>query len=98
MHKRRVRRLAAALLEIGDAGAMARFLDEMLTPAELDAIVLRWELLGLLHRGVPQREISRRLGISLCKITRGSRELKKRGSTVRELLDRQASAAAGEHD
>jgi TrpR family trp operon transcriptional repressor len=37
---------------------------------------------------MPQRKIAEELGLSLCKITRGSRELKKEGSAFRVLLDR----------
>jgi hypothetical protein len=38
-------------------------------------------------RGTPQREIAKDLGLSLCKITRGSRELKKEGSPFRKMLE-----------
>jgi TrpR family trp operon transcriptional repressor len=53
-----------------------------MTPAELENLELRWQLLRLLAGGVPQREIASRLGISLCKITRGSRILKDRESEL----------------
>jgi TrpR family trp operon transcriptional repressor len=36
---------------------------------------------------MPQREIAKNLEVSLCKITRGSRELKKPGSAFRRILD-----------
>lgn len=48
----------------------------ILTPRERDKIALRWKLVCMLEKGVTQRAIASRLGISLCKITRGSRELK----------------------
>jgi TrpR family trp operon transcriptional repressor len=35
---------------------------------------------------VSQRKIAERLGMSLCKITRGSRELKKNGSAFKRVL------------
>jgi len=35
-----------------------------------------------------QRKIAEELGLSLCKITRGSRELKKEGSAFKALLER----------
>ena len=86
MKEKHIDALAEVLISIRDKGFMVRFLQEILTPAEIDTLVLRWELVKLLYKGVPQRQISQRLGISLCKITRGSRELKKEGSAIREVL------------
>lgn len=88
MRERNLLELAEVLLTIRDKDFMMRFLNEILTPAEIEALVLRWESVKLLHRGMPQREISKQLGISLCKITRGSRELKKTSSAIREILHR----------
>ena len=48
----------------------------ILTPREREKIALRWKLVCLLEKGVTQRAIAARLGVSLCKITRGSHELK----------------------
>jgi len=39
-----------------------------------------------LYRGIPQREIAANHGISLCKITRGSKILKQKGSYCRKIL------------
>lgn len=64
-----------------------RLLQELLTRAERKTLGLRWKLLEMLHEGVPQREIAARLGVSLCKITRGSRILKARDSAVRQVLE-----------
>ncbi len=86
MKEKHIDALAEVLFGIRDKGFMVRFLQEILTPAEIDTLVLRWELVKLLYKGVPQRQISQRLGISLCKITRGSREMKKEGSAIREVL------------
>jgi TrpR family trp operon transcriptional repressor len=86
MKEKHIDELAKVLIGIRNKGFMVRFLQEILTPAEIDTLVLRWELVKLLYKGVPQRQISQRLGISLCKITRGSREMKKEGSAIRELL------------
>jgi TrpR family transcriptional regulator, trp operon repressor len=69
---------------------MRRLLEEMLTPAEVHDLALRWRLVQCLHAGEPQRRIASELGISLCKITRGSRILKRPGGVVRRLLDRPA--------
>ncbi|MBI4350006.1 MAG: hypothetical protein HY550_01075 [Elusimicrobia bacterium] len=41
----------------------------------------------MLGRGRPQRGIARELKISLCKITRGSKILKSRGSVTKTLIE-----------
>jgi TrpR family trp operon transcriptional repressor len=70
--------MAAVLAGLKKPASRRAFLDAILTPWERDCIALRWRLVCLLAAGEKQREIAARLGISLCKITRGSRELKKR--------------------
>jgi TrpR family trp operon transcriptional repressor len=50
----------------------------------------------MLNDGIPQREISKALGVSLCKITRGSRELKKEDSVVKGILKRLDEKKSGE--
>ena len=79
--------LADVICRINNVELMKRLLQEILTPQEIDTLVLRWELLKLLDQGLSQREVARRLGISLCKITRGSRELKKENSAIKEVLN-----------
>ena len=74
--------------EIENARMMKAFFDELFTPAELQDVALRWRLMTLLHKGVPQRQIASDLGISLCKITRGAKIIKNRRSATRKLLDR----------
>jgi TrpR family trp operon transcriptional repressor len=82
--------IAEALGAIGDAGLIRRFLESLLTPREREEIAGRWELVKLLERGESQRHVAKRLGMSLCKITRGSRELKKRDSAFKAVLDEHA--------
>ena len=78
--------LAGALARTDDPGLIRDFLYCLLTPAEIADIAARWALVKELKRKTPQREIARDLGISLCKITRGSRELKKPGSAFQKML------------
>jgi TrpR family transcriptional regulator, trp operon repressor len=78
--------IARILSGIDDPGLLERFFREILTPKEVRDISSRWELVKLLEEGVSQREIARRLGLSLCKITRGSRELKKTDSALRRVI------------
>jgi TrpR family trp operon transcriptional repressor len=79
--------LASALAGTGDPGLIGDFLHCLLTPAEIADIATRWALVKELKSKTPQREIARDLGISLCKITRGSRELKKPGSAFQRMLE-----------
>jgi TrpR family trp operon transcriptional repressor len=80
------REIAAILARIDDAGLVEDFLQSILTPREVSEVARRWELVKLLDQGVSQRSIARRLGMSLCKITRGSRELKKRNSAFKRVI------------
>jgi TrpR family transcriptional regulator, trp operon repressor len=57
---------------------MRKLFLEIFTPSELEALNLRWKLLTDLSTGHTQRDIAKRLGISLCKITRGAKILKDR--------------------
>ena len=78
--------LVDAFAGISDRPTMERFFGEIFTPAERRTLALRWRLLKLLVAGVSQRDIAARLGVSLCKITRGSRILKGRRSVALSLL------------
>ena len=63
------------------------FLSSILTPAELETVASRWELVKLLDQGVSQRKIAKQLHLSLCKITRGSKELKKQNSVLKKAVN-----------
>lgn len=78
--------LIKVFAETTDPAQMAKLLDEMLTPKELKDLLMRWKLMKDLYRGKPQREIAADYGISLCKITRGSKILKQQDSYTRRLL------------
>ena len=62
------------------------FLHSLFTSSEADEITKRWALVKQIADGRPQREIAKNLGLSLCKITRGSRELKKESSAFKRML------------
>ena len=64
------------------------FFQEIFTPGELADLSLRWKLLTDLDKGMTQRKIAEKYSISLCKITRGSKILKKKDSIVLKLLHR----------
>jgi TrpR family trp operon transcriptional repressor len=72
--------------EVHDPAVMRKLFNEIFTPAEIQDVALRWRLMEMLDKGIPQRKIASDLGISLCKITRGSKILKKRNSLSKKIL------------
>lgn len=85
-------RLAEAIVSLRQPTKVSSFLKELLTPGEFHDLGLRWELVELLAAGMSQRQIAAKLGISLCKITRGAKILKKRKGAVAELIAGKAPA------
>jgi TrpR family trp operon transcriptional repressor len=81
------RELAQLLAKAQEGELIESFLRCLLTPAEAADIAARWALVKALEQGIPQREIAKTLGLSLCKITRGSRELKKPNSAFERMLE-----------
>ncbi len=75
------------LSEINKPEDIEKFLIEIMTENERKDLSLRWDLMRKLHDGIPQRAISAELGISLCKITRGSKILKSEDSIITKILD-----------
>jgi TrpR family trp operon transcriptional repressor len=68
--------LTGILAHMTSASEIHEVLHALLTPREREEIALRWKLVCMLEKGVTQRAIATALGVSLCKITRGSHELK----------------------
>jgi TrpR family trp operon transcriptional repressor len=71
---------------INDPEVMKKFFSELFTPAELDDLAKRWQLMIELAEGSTQREIAKKLRISLCKITRGAKILKDENSITRSVF------------
>ena len=51
-------------------------LKDILTPRELASVAERWRLIQALASGMKQRDIKKKLKISISKVTRGSRALR----------------------
>jgi TrpR family transcriptional regulator, trp operon repressor len=86
-HQHALREMSTTLAHTDDAELIEEFLYSILTPSELDTVAARWELVKLIDQGVSQRKISEMLGLSLCKITRGSKELKKENSAFTSMIN-----------
>lgn len=69
-----------------DRKQVRKLFEEILTPAELEDISKRWFIMKELYRGKAQRKIAKEMEVSLCKITRGARILKKDDSKYRAIL------------
>ena len=87
-HEDSLRQIFTVLSKSNDADFIADFFQCLFTPSELKDIATRWVLVQKLDEGIPQRQIAKELHVSLCRITRGSKELKKDSSAFRRLLDK----------
>lgn len=83
----RIEEIAQTLARINDRQILVDFFRSLLTEKEIHDISSRWELVKQLDEGISQRQISSQLGLSLCKITRGSRELKKKSSAFKQVIN-----------
>jgi TrpR-related protein YerC/YecD len=55
--KSAARSLSEALLSLETAGEVKQFLEDLCTPAEIEAMVDRWRVAQLLEQGFPYRDI-----------------------------------------
>ncbi len=79
--------LCSALAKTNDTELIADFLTGLLTATEKREVSARWALVREIDAGTTQREIARKMRLSLCKITRGSKELKKENSPFKRMID-----------
>ncbi|MBN2049833.1 MAG: helix-turn-helix domain-containing protein [Spirochaetales bacterium] len=82
-----LKELSATLARVDDPSLIQAFFECLLTPSEIHEMASRWALVKLIDEGWSQRAIAQELGLSLCKITRGSRELKKENSAFARMIE-----------
>ena len=70
-----LRQLGEAFASLRDAAEVRQFLEDLCTPAELEALVDRWRVVPLLLAGIPYREIHERTAVSVTTVGRVSRAL-----------------------
>ena len=85
--KNATRELIDVFAQTENRQEMEVLFQEIFTPNEIDTLTLRWQLLKDLYEGKTQRKIATEHKISLCKITRGSKLLKAKGSYLKQVLD-----------
>jgi TrpR-related protein YerC/YecD len=84
----RKRSLYKALLALQTEEEAARFLDDLCTPAELEAMADRWLVVEKLAAGQPYREIAQGTGVSVTTVTRVARCLFAEGSGYQTIYER----------
>jgi TrpR family trp operon transcriptional repressor len=76
-----------AIINIGnDPKLLHEFLVDILTPGEYSEINKRWEIVKMIHAGIPQHDIAKKLGVGIATVTRGSRTLKNNKGAFAKLL------------
>jgi TrpR-related protein YerC/YecD len=69
--------LATALQRLTTAAQVRAFLEDLCTPAELEAMSDRWKVVPLVAEGIPYREIHDRTLVSVTTIGRVARTLER---------------------
>jgi len=82
------RALYRALLMLETEAECRRFLADLCTRAELEALVDRWSVVPLLEDGLPYRRIHDMTGVSVTTIGRVARFLSAGNGGYRTVLDR----------
>jgi len=82
-----IKEICHLILKSDDEAFVYDFFNCLFTKPELKDIANRWLLVKEIDEGTTQREIANKFSMSLCKITRGSRELNKEGSAFRKMLE-----------
>jgi TrpR-related protein YerC/YecD len=80
--------LAAAIVTLRSADEVKRFLRDLCTLAELEALAHRWQTVRLLEQGVPYLEIAERVPTSTATVTRVAQWLRHGTGGYRIALDR----------
>ena len=78
--------ICSLLASVQDPALISDFFSCLFTKPELKDFSNRWHLVKELEAGTTQREIAKKYNMSLCNITRGSRELKKENSAFKKML------------
>lgn len=85
-------RLCDVLSRLDDAEQVRDFLEDLCTPAELEALSDRWMVVPLLDEGVPYRQIHERTGVSVTTIGRVARHLEGGAGGYRTALEHHRAA------
>lgn len=86
--KTAARSLSEALLSLENPREMKQFLEDLCTPAELEAMVDRWRVAQLVNQGNSYRDIRELTGVSVTTIGRVARFMEMGTGGYRTVLER----------
>ena len=86
--------LAEAMVRLRTPAQMQAFLEDLCTPAELEAMTDRWKVVPLLLEGLPYREIHDRTAVSVTTIGRVARTLDRGAGGYVAAIKRRPSRSA----
>jgi len=86
--KSAARSLSEALLSLESAQEVRRFLEDLCTPAEVEAMVDRWRVAQLVDQGYSYRDIREMTEVSVTTIGRVARFIEHGTGGYRAALDR----------
>jgi TrpR-related protein YerC/YecD len=80
--------LISTIAQLGDRKLTERFLRDLCTRTELEAMAQRWEVAQLVDLGVPYWQIAERTGASTATVTRVAQWLRHGEGGYQAVLDR----------
>jgi len=86
MNNQNLLEICEIISKLNSAEDVKILLNELLTESELSDVIQRWNILKMLIKKESQRNISKVLTVSLCKVTRGSKILKNDKSMIKKIL------------
>jgi TrpR family trp operon transcriptional repressor len=88
LQKSHAARLAEIFSHVQTKAELEDLITDLFTPAERKDLWERWCIVDLLFKGIAQRDIRDQLGVSISKVTRGSRELQFGTGAFRRLWEK----------
>ena len=86
--KAAARTLSEALLSLQAPQEVRKFLEDLCTPAEIEAMVDRWRVAQLLDQGYTYRDIREMTEVSVTTVGRVARSMEQGSGGYRSVLDR----------
>ena len=77
-----------AFLKLKTADEVARFCRDLMTEGEIEEFANRWEVARQLDKGLSQRKVSKKTGVSIATVTRVNKWLKRGMEGYKLVLDR----------